>query len=138
MALSLFNRLLDFAFATFSNRVLGPAEVGNYAYAVVIFGWFDTITNYGLNLLLTREVAADKARANRWLLNTTALRLWLGLSIIPFFAGGLLAINSSPAVCSRSTRWPEPSSPSRWRSSRSTTTPCWPSRFSCLRKRQGR
>ncbi|HRF46400.1 MAG TPA: flippase [Anaerolineales bacterium] len=94
MALSLFNRLLDFAFATFSNRVLGPAEVGNYAYAVVIFGWFDTITNYGLNLLLTREVAADKARANRWLLNTTALRLWLGLSIIPFFAGGLLAINA--------------------------------------------
>ncbi len=94
MALSLFNRLLDFVFATFSNRVLGPTEVGNYAYAVIIFGWFDTITNYGLNLLLTREVAGDKGRANRWLINTTALRLWLGLAIIPFFAGGLLGLNA--------------------------------------------
>ncbi len=94
MALTLFNRLLDFVFATFSNRVLGPTEVGNYAYAVVIFGWFDTITNYGLNLLLTREVAGDKGRANRWLFNTTALRLWLGLAIIPFFAGGLLGLNA--------------------------------------------
>lgn len=94
MALSLFNRMLDFVFATYSNRVLGPGEVGNYAYAVIIFGWFDTITNYGLNLLLTREVAADKGRANRWLFNTTALRLWLGLAVIPFFVGGLLGLNA--------------------------------------------
>ncbi len=98
MVLSLFNRMLDFIFATFSNRVLGPTEVGNYAFAVIIFGWFDTITNYGLNLLLTREVAGEKARANRWLINTTALRLWLGLAIIPFFAGGLLGLNALAGV----------------------------------------
>ena len=50
----------DFAFALIMLRILGPADAGVYYYAVVIFGWFDTLTNFGLNLLLTREVARDR------------------------------------------------------------------------------
>jgi O-antigen/teichoic acid export membrane protein len=86
MALNLLNRAIDLMFAAFMLRVLGPAEAGKYYYAVVIFGWFDIITNYGLNTFLTREVSRDHAHANRYLVNTTVLRLLLGLVAVPGLA----------------------------------------------------
>jgi O-antigen/teichoic acid export membrane protein len=57
--------------------------VGKYYFAVVVFGWFEIITNYGLNTLLTRDVSRDRAHANRYLVNTTILRLLLGIVVIP-------------------------------------------------------
>jgi O-antigen/teichoic acid export membrane protein len=86
MALNLLNRGIDLVFAAFYMRVLGPAEVGKYYFAIVIFGWFEIITNYGLNTFLTREVARDRAHAGRYLVNTTLLRLLLGLVVIPGLA----------------------------------------------------
>jgi O-antigen/teichoic acid export membrane protein len=77
IVLNFFNRLIDFALAAITLRILGPADSGTYYYAIVIFGWFDTITNFGLNLLLTREVARDRASAGRYLLNSSVLRLAL-------------------------------------------------------------
>ncbi len=86
MALNLINRGIDLIFAAFYLRVLGPADVGKYAFAIVIFGWFEIITNYGLNTLLTRDVSRDRQHANRYLVNTTILRLLLGLVAIPALA----------------------------------------------------
>ncbi len=80
--LNLFNRMIDFALAALMLRILGPADAGDYYYAIVIFGWFDILTNFGLNVYLTREVARERAQANRYLFNTTAMRLLLsGLGI---------------------------------------------------------
>jgi O-antigen/teichoic acid export membrane protein len=81
--LNLFNRGIDFAFAAIMLRILGPGSAGTYYYAVVIFGWFDTLTNFGLNLLLTREVSRDRGAAGRYLLNSSVLRLGLAVAGVP-------------------------------------------------------
>jgi len=81
--LNLFNRGIDFAFAFIMLRILGPADAGIYYYAIVVFGWFDILTNFGLNTLLTREVARDRSSAGRYLFNTTLLRLGLSMFSIP-------------------------------------------------------
>ncbi len=83
IALNLFNRGIDFAFAFVMLRVLGPDGAGIYYYAIIIFGWFDIFTNFGLNLFLTREVARDRSHAGRYLWNTSALRLLLAVAGVP-------------------------------------------------------
>ncbi len=75
MALNLFNKGIDFLFAAYYLRVLGPADAGSYATAIAAALVFEIIANFGLNLLLVREVSQDRSQASRYLLNTTALRL---------------------------------------------------------------
>ena len=87
IALNLFNRLVEFAFAALMLRILGPANAGDYYYAINTYIWFDIITNFGLNTYLTREVARHREQARRYLLNTTALRLGLSLLVLPLLAG---------------------------------------------------
>jgi O-antigen/teichoic acid export membrane protein len=81
--LNLFNRGIDFAFAAVMLRLLGPELNGLYYYAIVLFGWFDIFTNFGLNLYVMREVARERAQALRLFINTSALRLLLSLLGIP-------------------------------------------------------
>ena len=73
--LNLFNRSIDFLFAAFYLRVLGPADSGSYANAIAVAGWFEIISNFGLNTLVIRDVSQDKSRASHYLLNTMVLRL---------------------------------------------------------------
>ena len=80
---NLIGRLIDFAFAILMMRILGPEGVGNYTFAVVIIGWFDILMNFGLNTFLMREVARDKTHANKYLYNTSILRLLLGFGSAP-------------------------------------------------------
>ena len=75
--LSLVNKGLDMAFAMLMLRILGPADAGEYGYAVVVIGWFDIFTNFGLNTLLTREIARDKAHASRYLSSAIIARMGL-------------------------------------------------------------
>ncbi|MCC7206269.1 MAG: oligosaccharide flippase family protein, partial [Anaerolineae bacterium] len=96
IALNLFNRGIDLAFAFIMLRLLGPANAGIYYYAVVIFGWFDILTNFGLNTLLTREVARDRASAGRFLLNSSLLRLGLAALGAPLLAAFLLLRGALP------------------------------------------
>jgi O-antigen/teichoic acid export membrane protein len=79
MTLNLFNRAIDFVFAAFYLRILGPADAGSYATAIIIAGWFEIISNWGLNTLIIREVSRDKSQASRYLLNTTVLRFGTGI-----------------------------------------------------------
>jgi O-antigen/teichoic acid export membrane protein len=81
--LNLFNRGIDFAFAAVMLRLLGPELNGLYYYAVILFGWFDIFTNFGLNLFVMREVARDKLAARKLFINTSALRLVLALLGVP-------------------------------------------------------
>jgi len=91
IVLNLFNRGIDFAFAFIMLRILGPADAGIYYYAIVIFGWFDILTNFGLNTLLMREVARRRDEAGRYLFNSTLLRLGLAALGVPLLIGFLLA-----------------------------------------------
>lgn len=75
MALSLFNRAIDFVFAMYYLRALGPYDAGRYVAAITTAGFFEILANYGLDILLIRDVAQDKSRANQYLFNTTLLRL---------------------------------------------------------------
>ncbi|MBN2471898.1 MAG: oligosaccharide flippase family protein, partial [Anaerolineae bacterium] len=86
--MNLFNKGIDFAFAFIMLRVLGPENAGIYYYAIVVFGWFDILTNFGLNTFLTREVARQRDQAGRYLLNTSLLRVGLagiGLPVLLLF-----------------------------------------------------
>jgi O-antigen/teichoic acid export membrane protein len=87
IVLNLMTRALDMAFAMLMARLLGPDGVGQYYFAIVIFLWFDVLTSFGLQTLLTREVARDRAQGNRYLLNTTLLRMGLGLAGVPVLIG---------------------------------------------------
>lgn len=87
MTLNLFNRAIDFVFAAFYLRMLGPADAGKFATAIIIAGWFEIVSNWGLNTLIIREVSKDKSQAGRYILNTSVLRL--GTTVIaslPIFA----------------------------------------------------
>ncbi|MFN2142950.1 MAG: oligosaccharide flippase family protein [Candidatus Promineifilaceae bacterium] len=86
MGLNLFNRLIDFVFAMYYLRILGPADSGRYVAAVTTAGFFEILANYGLDILLIRDVSQDKSRANHYLFNTTIFRLGAALvASIPVF-----------------------------------------------------
>ena len=76
MALNLFNRGIDFVFAMFYLRVLGPAAAGSFATAIAAAMIFEIIANYGLDILLVREVSQDPSHASRYLYNTSILRIF--------------------------------------------------------------
>ena len=84
MISALLMKALTLAFAFLSLRILGPTGTGRYGWAVTIWFFASTITDFGLGILVTREVSRDRAQANRYLTNTAILRvaLWLG-SLIP-------------------------------------------------------
>jgi O-antigen/teichoic acid export membrane protein len=93
MALNLFNRVIDFAFAALMLRILQPENAGNFYFAVVIVGWVEIFTNFGLNTFLTREVSRDRSGANRFFANTSILRLILGGIALPVLIIALLIGN---------------------------------------------
>jgi O-antigen/teichoic acid export membrane protein len=84
MGTSLLMKMIDLAFALLSLRILGPTGTGRYGWAVTVWFLANTITDFGLGILVTREVSRDRAQANRYLTNTAILRvaLWV-LSLAP-------------------------------------------------------
>ena len=90
IVLNLFNRAIDFAFAALMARILEPVGNGRYATAINIYLWFDTLANFGLDMVLMREVARDRSEARRLFANTTVLRLLLFVAVAPIL-GGFLA-----------------------------------------------
>jgi len=83
MATSFLNKLIDTAFAMLMLRILGPEGAGKYGFAVVVHAFLEIVTNFGLNTLLTRDVAKDRSQTNRYLTNTAILRLIILLAITP-------------------------------------------------------
>ena len=95
--LNLFNRGIDFVFAIVMYRLLAPLDIGIYNFAIVLFVGFDIFTNFGLDLLLIREVSRKKNRAGHYLYNTALFRLFLSLAGAPLLAGCLFLWQSSGA-----------------------------------------
>ena len=82
-AASLVNKAFDLVFAIILARSLGPTELGRYTWVVLVVGYFDILINFGLGILIARQVARDSASATRYMGAALQARavLW-GLSIV--------------------------------------------------------
>ena len=87
-------RFVDFGFAIFMLRWLGPVEYGGYAFAVVLIGYFAIVTDYGLGTLITRDVSADRTLADSYFRRTVAARLLLCAAVTPPLLAVALAYNA--------------------------------------------
>ncbi len=88
MSMSLVNKFIDYAFALFYLRILNPAGVGAYTFAVQIYTIFEIIVRFGLGTLLTREISRRRAEddANRYLANVVVVRILLWAASLPLMA----------------------------------------------------
>jgi O-antigen/teichoic acid export membrane protein len=77
MLTSFLNKGIDFGFAVLMLRVIGATGIGQYTTAIVLMGYFEIFTNFGLNTLIIREVARNRAMSNQYLTNAIVLRLGL-------------------------------------------------------------
>lgn len=84
MFLNLFNKSIDFAFAMYYLRVMGPADAGSFQTAITTAILFEIISNFGLDILLIRDVSQAQEKSAHYLLNTTILRLGMAvLAAVP-------------------------------------------------------
>ena len=98
ITLNLFNRGIDMVFAIVMYRLLLPLDVGVYNFAIVLFVAFDILTNFGLDVLLIREVSQQRSRSGRYLYNSSLFRLCLSAAGAPLLAGFLLLWQGSGAA----------------------------------------
>ncbi len=105
IVLNLFNRAIEFAFAALMARILGPVGNGQYATAVNIYLWFDTLANFGLDMYMMREVARQRDQARRIFLNTTVLRLLLYAAVAPMLGGFLAGWQGLGGALAEETVW---------------------------------
>lgn len=90
MGASLLIQVINFALALVVLRVLGPENNGHYAFAVTVWFFLSAITEFGLGILTTREVARDHSKADVYLTNSIVLRLGLTAVSILLLVGVVL------------------------------------------------
>lgn len=71
--------LLGFFLLTYTARYLGEVEYGKYSFAMSFTSIFITLTTFGMNNLIIREIARSKERTNEYLTNVLVIRLPLSL-----------------------------------------------------------
>ena len=99
----LLNKVVDLGFALVVLRLLGTEGNGEYAFAVIVWLYTKTFTDFGLGILATRDVARDRALADEYLGLTTLLRLLLwgaALPIVGVFHHRIPAIRRALTVAS--------------------------------------
>ena len=102
----LINKVVDLGFALVILRLLGTEGNGEYAFAVVVWLYTKTFTDFGLGILTTRDVARDHTLADEYLGLTTLLRLLLwgaalpivGIFTLAFRQFGGLTVASTVAI----------------------------------------
>jgi O-antigen/teichoic acid export membrane protein len=72
---------------TYIARYLGPSGFGVLSFALAFTGIFAVFADFGLQLLITREVARDKNLTQKYLANFSLMKI-----ILAVFAYGLIAI----------------------------------------------
>ncbi len=84
IVLQLFNKIIDTAFIALALRIFTQEQAGDYTFVTSsVIMTVDIFINFGLNTLLQREVSRDRGLANRYLVNTTLLRLGLSAVAAP-------------------------------------------------------
>jgi O-antigen/teichoic acid export membrane protein len=73
-AATLFAQILGFFMLAVIARRLGPQDVGSYAFALTLMGYFAIPANFGITALATRELARDPGRVRPLLGQMIALQ----------------------------------------------------------------
>lgn len=89
MGSALANKVLDFGFALFMARTLQPEGMGKYGVAVTVATFTIIWVDCGLTTYTQREVAKEHDLANRYVINSIAIRLVLLLAWLPVVGGFL-------------------------------------------------
>ncbi len=105
MAAALLTKVVDFAFAMLMLRILGPDNAGKYYTAIVVIGFAEIFTNFGLNLLTARDVARQPDRGALYLTNTSLLRLVLWCLAMPLLAGYVAVRQLTGSPMATDTLW---------------------------------
>ena len=105
IVLNLFNQVINFAFVALMARILGPVGTGQYETAVIVYGWFEIVANFGLDMYLMREVARDREHAWERFLDTTLLRLLLLVATLPLLVGFLAGRQALGTPLASETVW---------------------------------
>jgi O-antigen/teichoic acid export membrane protein len=100
IASQLIIRVIDLAVAIALLRLLGPERNGAYAVAVVVWLYVKTISDFGLSLLATRDIARDPSRAGAIVGVTTLIR-WLVLVLTAAPVAIYVALGSDAGTLSR-------------------------------------
>ncbi len=83
IASQLFNRAVDLVFAAFVLRMLGQSGNGQYVVATTVWLYAKTVSDFGLGVLVTREVSREPESAGSLLGSSTLLRLAVLVAIVP-------------------------------------------------------
>jgi len=71
--------LISFIYILYLSRYLGPSQFGQLSTAIAFTGFFQIFTDFGLQWLLVREIARDKARAAAYLYNAGLVKAVLAV-----------------------------------------------------------
>ncbi len=72
-------KIISFTYFTLLARYVGPANLGKYYFAISFTTIFAIFIDLGFANVLTREVAKDQNRSQKWLANILALKIPLAL-----------------------------------------------------------
>jgi len=72
-------KMLHFVLVIFVARYLGAAAFGKYAFAISFTILFSVLADMGLNILITREIARDKSKADIYLGSALIIKSILAL-----------------------------------------------------------
>ncbi len=72
-------KIISFTYFTLLARYVGPANLGKYYFAISFTTIFAIFIDLGFANVLTREVAKDQNRSQKWLANILALKVPLAL-----------------------------------------------------------
>jgi len=90
-------KIIALFYTIFLARSLGPSNFGIHVFGLTAFGLVSTLTDFGYNRLLTREVAKDKRQMDIFLGNIISLSLfWSVISAI--FIGYLMFLIDSDVL----------------------------------------
>ncbi len=79
-------KIISFTYFTLLARYVGPASLGKYYLAISFTTIFAIFIDLGFTNVLTREIAKDQAKAERWLGNIVTLKIPLaGLALAAVF-----------------------------------------------------
>src|ERR687894_2256057 len=83
-AATLFAQVIGFFMLAVIARRLGPQDVGSYAFALTLMGYFAIPANFGITALATRDLARDPERVRPLLGEVMAIQG--ALSLLPYLA----------------------------------------------------
>jgi O-antigen/teichoic acid export membrane protein len=89
------SKLASVALYVVMARKLGEAGFGVFIFALTLATLLAALAEFGQDVVIVREVARDRSRAQRYLVNTIALKLIVALPILAVGVGAALVIGSN-------------------------------------------